>query len=84
MSSENISTSTPKVIIPTKNVIVDGVLRYPATGTKALIVGAGVGGLMTALECWRKGIDVEVVEKSNIVPGEGMWNTNKYSWSLLS
>ncbi|KAI1448130.1 FAD/NAD(P)-binding domain-containing protein [Annulohypoxylon stygium] len=71
MSSENISTSTPKVIIPTKNVIVDGVLRYPATGTKALIVGAGVGGLMTALECWRKGIDVEVVEKSNIVPGEG-------------
>ncbi|KAI1414819.1 FAD/NAD(P)-binding domain-containing protein [Hypoxylon sp. FL1857] len=63
MSSESgpASTSGPS---PSKNVIVDGVLRFPPTGSKALVVGAGVGGLGVALECWRKGIEVEVIEKA--------------------
>ncbi|KAI0381983.1 FAD/NAD(P)-binding domain-containing protein [Hypomontagnella monticulosa] len=61
MSSEKKPSST--ALPTTENTIVDGVLRYPSTGIKALVVGAGVAGLMTALECWRKGIDVEVVEK---------------------
>lgn len=38
--------------------------RYPETGISVLIVGAGIGGLMTALECWRKGLRVKVLERS--------------------
>ncbi|KAI2629589.1 FAD/NAD(P)-binding domain-containing protein [Hypoxylon sp. NC1633] len=64
MTSESASTSIPEVP-PRQNVIIDGVLRFPFTGWRALIVGAGVGGMMTALECWRKGIDVEIVEKTD-------------------
>lgn len=30
-----------------------------------LIVGAGIGGLMCALECWRKGFQVRIIEKSD-------------------
>lgn len=37
---------------------------HPPTGISCLIVGAGVGGLTTALECRRKGHDVRVVERS--------------------
>ncbi|KAI1143364.1 FAD/NAD(P)-binding domain-containing protein [Hypoxylon sp. FL0543] len=67
MSPESVSASYPG-IPPSKNVIVDGVLRFPPTGSKALVVGAGIGGLMVALECWRKGIEVEVVEKADKIP----------------
>ena len=38
---------------------------HPPTGISCVVVGAGVGGLMTALECRRKGHDVRVVEKSS-------------------
>ena len=38
--------------------------RYPETGTSVLIVGSGIGGLMTALECWRKGFSVKILERS--------------------
>jgi hypothetical protein len=39
--------------------------RHPSTGVSVLIVGAGMGGLMTALECWRKGHDVVgILERS--------------------
>ena len=34
------------------------------TGISALIVGAGVGGLMTALEGWRKGLSIRILERS--------------------
>jgi monoamine oxidase len=37
---------------------------HPPTGISCLVVGAGVGGLMTALECRRKGHSVQVVERS--------------------
>ncbi|KAI0897021.1 hypothetical protein F4806DRAFT_495528 [Annulohypoxylon nitens] len=49
---------------PTNESLVDGVLRYPSTGLKILIVGGGPGGCLTALECWRKGHEVQVLEKS--------------------
>ncbi|KAL5592842.1 hypothetical protein FOBRF1_013150 [Fusarium oxysporum] len=48
-----------------ETVVVDGVLRHPSTGLKVLVVGGGPGGYLTALECWRKGIDVEVLEKNS-------------------
>lgn len=38
--------------------------RYPDTGISVLIVGGGIGGLMCALECWRKGHQVRVLERS--------------------
>ncbi|PYH95250.1 FAD/NAD(P)-binding domain-containing protein [Aspergillus ellipticus CBS 707.79] len=38
--------------------------RYPSTGISVLIVGAGVAGLMAALECWRNGHDVRVIERT--------------------
>ncbi|KAH8655895.1 putative monooxygenase [Xylariales sp. PMI_506] len=39
---------------------------HPSTGISILIVGAGVGGLMSALECRRKGHDVRVVERTQV------------------
>lgn len=41
-----------------------GVRFHSPTGISCLVVGAGVGGLMTALECRRKGHDVQVIERS--------------------
>lgn len=38
--------------------------RYKSSGISVLIVGAGVGGLMAALECSRKGHEVRVIEKT--------------------
>ncbi|KAJ6083567.1 hypothetical protein N7467_007702 [Penicillium canescens] len=39
--------------------------RAPETHVNVLIVGAGFGGLMTALECWRKGHNVVgILERS--------------------
>lgn len=32
--------------------------QHPGTGIDVLIVGAGMGGLMSALECWRKGHNI--------------------------
>ncbi|KZL73029.1 FAD-binding domain protein [Colletotrichum tofieldiae] len=43
---------------------VDDVARSSRTGIQVVIVGAGIGGLMTALECWRKGNDVIILEKA--------------------
>lgn len=43
----------------------DGVQRYPLTGIKVLISGAGIGGLLAALECHRKGHSVMVLERSS-------------------
>ncbi|GKT71531.1 FAD binding domain protein [Colletotrichum tofieldiae] len=49
----------------------DGVVRSPQTGIQVVIVGAGIGGLMTALECWRKGNDVIVLEKTEELSAVG-------------
>ena len=45
--------------------VVDGVHRLPPTGISILIVGAGLGGLMTACEAWRQGHDVCVLEQTS-------------------
>jgi succinate dehydrogenase/fumarate reductase flavoprotein subunit len=36
--------------------------RYPPTGIDILIVGGGLGGLTAALECYRKGHNVRILE----------------------
>ena len=36
--------------------------RAPATGINVLIVGGGPGGLFAALQCYRKGHNVRVLE----------------------
>jgi NADPH-dependent 2,4-dienoyl-CoA reductase/sulfur reductase-like enzyme len=41
------------------------VKRYAESGINILIVGAGIGGLLSALECWRKGHSVQVLERSS-------------------
>ena len=48
----------------TECVSVDGVRRFPENGIKVVIIGAGVGGLQAALECWRKGCEVVVLERA--------------------
>ena len=40
------------------------VKRYPTSSISIIVVGAGIGGLLAALECWRKGHDVRVLEKN--------------------
>lgn len=47
------STETPS--LPT---------RGAPVGISALVVGGGVAGLMCALELWRHGIDVQIIERS--------------------
>lgn len=53
--------------IPTpthESTVVDGVLRWPLTGVNVVVAGGGPCGYLTALECWRKGHNVAVVEKN--------------------
>lgn len=47
--------------------IVDGVNRYPRTGIKVIISGAGIGGMFAGLECWRKGNDVDILEQNDVL-----------------
>lgn len=51
--------------------IVDGVVRRPDNGIKVIIIGAGVAGLQTALECWRNGCDVTVIERAEDMSSVG-------------
>lgn len=51
--------------------VIDGVERYPSLDLSVLVVGGGVGGLLTALECWRKGCDVRVLEKEKGISAIG-------------
>ncbi|KAJ5156319.1 hypothetical protein N7492_009122 [Penicillium capsulatum] len=48
--------------------------RCPASNISTLIVGAGVGGLMAGLECWRKGHSVRIIERSpvRLTSGDGV------------
>ncbi|KAI1493910.1 monooxygenase [Biscogniauxia mediterranea] len=74
----------PTVIPPTKNIVVDGILRYPLTGIKVLIVGAGVAGAFTAIECWRKGHDVEIIEKAPKLSAAGdLVGVGPSAWATL-
>lgn len=40
------------------------VMRYPDSGITVLVAGAGLGGLTCALECWRKGHRVRILDRS--------------------
>lgn len=48
-----------------KVTVVDGVQRFPSNGIRVVVVGAGVAGLGAALECWRKGCEVTVLERAD-------------------
>lgn len=37
--------------------------RYPSSGLSALVVGGGIAGLAFAIEAYRKGHDVRIVER---------------------
>jgi 2-polyprenyl-6-methoxyphenol hydroxylase-like FAD-dependent oxidoreductase len=47
--------------------------RGSPVGISALVVGAGVAGLLCALELWRQGIDVQVIERSPSRNASGMY-----------
>ncbi|MCJ1436611.1 hypothetical protein MMC27_005991 [Xylographa pallens] len=53
--------------------------RCQLTGISVLIVGAGVGGIMTALECWRQGHEVRLLERSSGPVGTGDFFTVGFS-----
>lgn len=40
------------------------VARLQPSGISVLVVGAGVGGITAAMECWRKGHDVRIIERA--------------------
>jgi 2-polyprenyl-6-methoxyphenol hydroxylase-like FAD-dependent oxidoreductase len=55
-----------------QRVALTNVKRNAPNGISVIVSGAGVGGLMVALECWRKGCDVRIFERSaqNITTGQ--------------
>ncbi|MCJ1419423.1 hypothetical protein MMC32_005778 [Xylographa parallela] len=53
--------------------------RCSLTGISVLIVGGGVGGIMTALECWRQGHEVRLLERNSGPVGTGDFFTVGFS-----
>ncbi|KAL2786097.1 monooxygenase [Aspergillus keveii] len=45
--------------------------RHPETNIRVLVVGAGLGGLFCAIELWRHGHSVQVIEMKNEIEGLG-------------
>ncbi|KAI6984540.1 hypothetical protein KC329_g7659, partial [Hortaea werneckii] len=45
--------------------------HYPRSGITVLIVGTGFGGLTAALECYRKGHDVRILERNQTTDTSG-------------
>jgi NADPH-dependent 2,4-dienoyl-CoA reductase/sulfur reductase-like enzyme len=52
--------------------VVDRVHRHPNQAIRVTIIGAGVAGLQAALECWRKGCEVVVLERVTELSPVGM------------
>ena len=71
MTRTNSDKANVKKLTGRGNVIEDGVVRYPPTSVKVVIVGGGISGLFAALECWRKGHDVQVIERGANVSDAG-------------
>ena len=38
---------------------------YPRSGINVLVIGTGFGGLTAAIECFRKGHDVQIFERND-------------------
>lgn len=51
--------------------VLDGVHRLPPTGVSVLIVGGGIGGIFMALESWRQGHNVRVLERAQSLEAIG-------------
>ncbi|KAK5107047.1 hypothetical protein LTR62_001897 [Meristemomyces frigidus] len=45
--------------------VFEGPKRYLENGLSVLVVGGGPGGLLTTLECWRKGSKVTLVDRAS-------------------
>ena len=45
--------------------------REPPTGIEVLVVGGGIGGLTVAIEAYRKGHSVRVIERNSSGQGFG-------------
>ncbi|KAI0601142.1 putative monooxygenase, partial [Biscogniauxia sp. FL1348] len=60
-----INTPDPSVATPTS------VKPAPPSGISVLIIGAGPVGVFTALECWRKGHQVRILERSSVSSTQG-------------
>lgn len=58
--------------------------RDGETGVKVLIVGAGLAGLMAALECWRKGHEVVGILERNQGPNYSGEFDQPIAHSLIS
>ncbi|KAM6506717.1 hypothetical protein FSOLCH5_013692 [Fusarium solani] len=64
--------------------VFNGVVRYPLTGIKVVIVGAGLSGMFAALECWRKGHQVEVIERdTSVVKNGDIFGLGPHAWSTV-
>jgi NADPH-dependent 2,4-dienoyl-CoA reductase/sulfur reductase-like enzyme len=63
----------------------DKIKFHPPTGISVLVVGAGVGGLMSALECRRKGHDVRLIERASALSTAGMscWLNFTFDYLLI-
>jgi threonine dehydrogenase-like Zn-dependent dehydrogenase len=59
-------------ILKMSKTVVDRVHRHPNQGIRVTIIGAGVAGLQAALECWRKGCEVVVLERVTELSPVGM------------
>lgn len=56
--------------------------RQPETGINVLIIGAGMGGLMTTLECWRKGHNIVGILERNEGPVYSGWHCVACPWQV--
>ncbi len=75
MASEDMANTEPSSPCPAT------VVRHLSSGIFVLIVGAGIGGLMAALECWRKGHEVHVLERSSKASTAGLYQGCKIAIS---
>ena len=63
--------------------VVDGVHRFPENRIEVIIIGGGIGGLATALECWRKGCDVVLLEQADKLSPLGTQATKERRTTLI-
>jgi heterodisulfide reductase subunit A-like polyferredoxin len=63
-----------KIDVPQLDSGNSSVQRYPLTGINVLVVGAGVGGLTAALECYRKGHNVRIIEREPTISTAGKYS----------